>query len=403
MNNKKLLAGVAIVLALIALQSLAVHNAFTSRVLGGNDFYPRWAGARALLVEGRNPYDPSVTEEIIAVMDPQRKGLNSFSFAYPLHVIFVMGPLAYLPYEWAIAIWMVIIQWMAIGTMAIFLLKERWLPSPAGLLGLLLASILFYPVARSMILGQFTLHVTFFVMAALLALRHRRDGLSGIFLAATSIKPQMVLLVIPWFLLWALKERRTRLILGFVGSGVGLLLASMAILPRWPISFLQDLRRYSSLASGKEPLAVMADLILPGGSPWLRYALALLLSGALLYTWWRGLRNERDLNTVLHWTIAVNLLVLFQTGTTNQTLLLIPLLAWLAAVRTRWKWWVIGLAVILVYAAIWLLFLETIQGDYENPLLLLPLPILTLLVLAAQEARLHYRPALKSTGQTIRD
>jgi len=40
---------------LFLLQSYLIYSLFTSKVPSGNDFYPRWKGTRALLMEGRAP------------------------------------------------------------------------------------------------------------------------------------------------------------------------------------------------------------------------------------------------------------------------------------------------------------------------------------------------------------
>jgi len=103
---------------LFALESVAVHAFFTARFPGGNDFYSRWAGARALLLEGRDPYSLDVTVEIQAVIgvDPIQEGKGGF--AYPLYVLFLFWPLVYLPYDWTLAIWIMTLQWVAMATVA---------------------------------------------------------------------------------------------------------------------------------------------------------------------------------------------------------------------------------------------------------------------------------------------
>ena len=93
-----------LVLALSAIESWAVYRLITSKAPGANDFYSRWAGARAFFVEGRDPYGLDVTAEIQAAkgIDPDLTGKGSFAF--PFHVVFLFWPLAYLPYAWAQAI-----------------------------------------------------------------------------------------------------------------------------------------------------------------------------------------------------------------------------------------------------------------------------------------------------------
>ena len=370
---------------LFVLESVAVHTFFTARFPGGNDFYPRWAGARALLLEGRDPYSPEVTAEIqTAMIGSTQRAKNSFSFAFPLPVVLLFWPLVYCPYDWVQAIWMVTLQWVAVATVVGLLRLEQWRPSPAGLAGLFLGTLLLYPVARTIVLGQFTLHVTLFLVAALLALRRGRDGWAGVWLAATFIKPQMVVFIAPWLVLWALGQRRWRLVRGLLVGGGLLLLASLALFPRWPLSFLEDVQRYSGVAGGRAPLAVLMGLVWPGGPEVVRYGLAGLLLLAMLATWRRGWRDGAELFTrATYWTITISLLVPFQTGTTNQVMLLIPLFAWLRRALKRWdrRWVLVTMGVSGLLVALWALFLSTIKGEWENPVMFLPLPLLCLAVL----------------------
>ncbi len=375
--------------ALFALESMAVHAFFTTRFPGGNDFYPRWAGARALLLEGRDPYSPEVTAEIQAdILGPTREAKNSFSFAFPLPVVFLFWPLVYCSYDWAQATWMVTLQWVGVATVIGLLRLERLRPSPIGLAGLFLGTFFFYPVVRTIILGQFTLHVTLFLVAALWALQHGRDGWAGMWLAATFIKPQMVVFIVPWLVVWAVGRRRWRLVGGLLAGGGLLLLASLALFPRWPVSFLEDVRRYSGVAGGRNPLAVLMGLVWPGGPEAVRYGLAGLLLLAMLTAWRRGWQDDGEsFLRAVYWTIVVSLLVPFQTGSTNQVMLFIPLFAWLHRSLERWgRWWVLmGVSVLLV--ALWALFLSTVKGEWENPVMFLPLPLLSLAVLVGSEVR----------------
>jgi hypothetical protein len=237
-------------------------------------------------------------------------------------------------------------------------------------------------------LGQFTLHVTLFVVLTLLALERDHDIWAGVALACTSIKPQMVIFVAPWLILWAVVQRRWRFLAGLAAGGAVLLLGSLALFPRWPISFLEDVRRYSEVAGGRDPLAVLIVLVRPQGLGVVRHGLAGVLLLAMLAAWRGGWSSsERDFARATHWTIVVSLLVPFQTGTTNQVMLLIPLLAWLTMALRQWRDGPVVFGVVVIELALWGLFLSTIEGDWENPLMFLPLPLLSLIALIGMEAQ----------------
>jgi hypothetical protein len=395
MTKKQWVVALAVVGVLFLAEVAAVRQFFASEVGGVADFHSRWYGARALLLEGRDPYSPEVTAEIVAIRDPEGRQTNSFSFAFPLHVIFVFWPLTYLSYDWTQAFWMVTLQWVTFATAAAVMAMVRWRPSPLGLAGALTAAIIFYPAARTILLGQFTLHVTLFLALSLLALRRGQDGWAGVWLAATSIKPQMVIMVGLWMVLWALVQKRWDFLRGLVLGGLAMLLGSMIWLPRWPISFLEDIQRYAEVASGRNPIEVLIELLWPGVGPDGLSAGYYLMGGLLLaltgLAWYWGLRKGQEVGSeqerfewVFFWTMAVSLLVLFQTGSTNQAVLFIPLALWFWQLLQRWGRLPAIVAAVVVLFGPWLLFLETISGDYEHPMLLLPLPLLCLAVLAGQ-------------------
>ena len=115
-----LLLGLLIVVLFIA-ESIVTYRFFATRVPGTSDFYSRWAGARALLVEGRDPYSLEVTREIQAVIKIDPKLVGKGGFAYPLYTIFTFWPLPHFSYPWAQAIWMVTLQWVALAIVAVLL------------------------------------------------------------------------------------------------------------------------------------------------------------------------------------------------------------------------------------------------------------------------------------------
>lgn len=401
-----------LLIGLFAVESAAVYHLFSSRVPSGNDFYSRWAGGRALLVEGRDPYSLEVTAEIQTAkgIDPRLEGKGSF--AYPLYVLVAFWPLVYMSYAWAQAFWMVSLQWLTLGTALVLARLERWWPPPLTLAVLFAGTLLFYPVTRSILLGQFTLYVTFFLALSLWLLETGHDGWAGICLAAASVKPQLLILIAPWLIIWTVAQRRWRFLGGLVLAGSALFLGSLAMLPRWPISFLEDLGRYSAVAGGSNPLDVLLGLIWPGGPEMLRYVLAGLLLVAMLVTWWQGRHGgRRYFRRALHWTIVVSLLVPFQTGTTNQALLLIPFWAWLRAacapahrslpdrgLTGKQRGAVVAVAVGGLQLSLWALFSSTVTGNLESPVMFLPLPLLSLVVLIAIEVK-RWRMRVRSASR----
>ena len=71
-----------------------------------SDLYPRWLGARELLLHHRNPYGDDITTEIQKgyygrELDPSRPDdpKDRQGFAYPVYVVFLLAPLIGLPFH----------------------------------------------------------------------------------------------------------------------------------------------------------------------------------------------------------------------------------------------------------------------------------------------------------------
>src|SRR5271167_2581954 len=71
-----------------------------------SDLYPRWLGARELLLHHRNPYGDDITLEIQKgyygrALDPARPNdpKDQQGFAYPVYVVFLLAPLIGLPFH----------------------------------------------------------------------------------------------------------------------------------------------------------------------------------------------------------------------------------------------------------------------------------------------------------------
>jgi len=368
------------------LLAYGVYSVFTSQIPRGNDFYPRWRGTRGLVLERKDPYSEEVTLEIQQEMygRPAREDEDQVAFAYPLYVSLLVLPFSFFPYPQAQALWLSALVLLTLATVIMILRTFDWKFSPSGLLALSLWCLLLYPTARSIILGQFTILVLVLVALALWAMQRGWDLLAGCSLALATIKPQMVFLLIPFLLLWALTQSRRRVVSGFIVVMMALLLISTLILPSWIPGFLAGLGHYrlytAKYTGSRSPLEILFASLLPTSiSSWVAIFVSLLLGGYLIYRWWQVTKGREQFWPAIFLTIIVTLLVPVQTGTTNQVLLLLPLIFWLSRWAER-RWVAISLSLILLLGP-WVLFLLTVQGDAEQPIMFPPLPLVALAML----------------------
>lgn len=378
---------VALGLALVVLFALDVWGTYaflTAREPGAYDFTARWAGARAYFLDGLDPYSDEATRRIQQVYygRPAQPGEDQVLFVYPFYTVFLVAPLILLPYAWAAAIWLVLLEFSLVAGLLIVLDLYRWRPPP-GLLALTaLWTVLFYPHGRGIILGQFAIVVFLLLALTLWALGRRRDGLAGVALALTTIKPQVVFLVVLLLLLWAINRRCWRFVGAFASTMGALLGASFLAVPAWVSGFLRQVAAYPAYTPESVPW-FLTHLFIPAlGTPG-EVTMTLALLAGLAWAWWREMHSSW---ASFHWTLGLTLvvsnLVAPRTATTNYIVFLVPLvLLFRHLYRRAGALALVGLQVTLL-VSLWALFLATVDGRQEAPIMFLPLPLVMLLGLA---------------------
>ncbi|MDH4207438.1 MAG: DUF2029 domain-containing protein [Anaerolineae bacterium] len=374
------------IIVVYLLLAYATYSLFTSRIPSGNDFYPRWVGTRAFIMEGKNPYSDEVTMEIQRGIYGRlaREDEDQVAFAYPLYACLLVLPFALLPYPLAQAFWASALILTALGALFVALRTLDWQPSPTGLAGLALFAVLFYPTARAILLGQISIVVLALVVLALWTVKSGHQILAGCLLALSTVKPQMVFLIVPFLLLWAAKRREYKAIAAFFAAMALLLAISWIALPGWIRAFVEGLIAYRSYTSiyrgGASAIGYLVGAILPSSlSTPVTLALSLGMSACLAYTWFAVATGRWHASLAFSLTIVATLLLPGDTGTTNQVLLLLPLFSWLPG-HSKQRW-LAGLIFAALLLGPWVGFFCTVQGDLEHPAMVLPLPIAALLML----------------------
>jgi hypothetical protein len=246
------------------------------RPIGNNsDLYPRWLGARELLLHGRDPYSPQITREIQTgfygrPLDPANPSdpKAQESFVYPLYVAFLLAPTVSLPFPVAAEIfrWILLLSialsvplWMYVVEM-----RARW----QIIVGGMLLAVSSYPSIEEYAQQNLTALVILFLAVAATAAVRNWLILGGFFLALATAKPDITLPVVFWLLLWAAGNReRRRLICAFAASMMMLLAGAQAISPGWIGRFFAAVRDYPSYGTDPSVLQVLfpravADLLL---------------------------------------------------------------------------------------------------------------------------------------------
>ena len=379
------LLALGLMFALALLYVWATYVFFTTRWLGGNDLFVVWRAVRAWLVEGQDPYSEAVTRTVQLEMLGRlaAPGEHQFGFAYPLGIALFIVPLLPVPFPLARAFWMVFLQ----GLVALFVLASAWPRRlrPLELAALVGATLLFYPTARAIILGQPSVLITAAIAVVLWAVRVERDALAGVALGLTTLKPQMSFLFVPAVLLWAWRAGRQRVWWGFGAASAALVLGPALRFPAWPLSFLEAVRAYSAYTGGIQnaPLLILGEWLGPPADTLLWWGGLFLVGGGLVWLHRRTAPDDQGATERLFlWVLVLTTWIAWRTATTNQIVGLLPLLAWWREGLKGRRFWA-AMAVFLVVP--WWVFLATLVGDAEQPAAYLPVPLLSLVVLVAYE------------------
>ncbi len=383
MTFRRALAGALFVLVLYLLLAYGIYTSLTSRVLGANDFYSRWYGARALFLKGQNPYSIEVTQGIqIGMMGrlatPEE---DQVAFAYPLYVAFLVLPLVPLAYAQSQALWMAALILAVIAAVLIILRSYGLNTTPRLLLLVVIGTLFFYPSARAILLGQFAIVSFLFLALAYWEILARHDVSAGVFLALATVKPQTAALLVPLIVGWALLRKRWHLAASAIGTLVALSALACLWVPDWPIEFLRALFNYTGYIRVGAPVQTMLSLILPpefAGPGAVVLGLSLVAIAGIEW-----LRASDDIRSAFNLTALVTACTAVRIGSSDQVLLLFPCLFWLSSIwRTRNR---LGTALAASGLVVipWAIFLGTVRGNAEDPVVTIVLPILTLVLFAA--------------------
>lgn len=374
-----------IILVILIVVGLTWANfQYTNQYPGGNDFLSRWVGTRHFLLNGQSPYSQETTEAIQNMMYGRlaKADEDQVLFVYPMFSIFIFAPFSLVGnYALARALWMTTLELAIIGLAIVSINLSHW-RLPRGLLGIILIfSISWYYGFRPIINGNVGVIIALLIGCIFLALRANHDFLAGMLMAITLVKPQMVVLFIPYVLIWTITHKRWTVFWGFLGSLTILIAVCMLFIKDWIVQNLVQVLSYPSYTLPGTPGAIFAEW-LPGVGKQMGWALTGLLLAVIIWEW--IISRDKDFNW-FYWTanltIVITNLIGVRTATENYIAMLPALILVFYLFDERWR--VVGrvivvISVLALLAGVWFIFFKTlIPGDQpiQSPIMFLILPI----------------------------
>jgi hypothetical protein len=310
----------------------AAHQVIEARSTGwprGNlsDLYPRWLGARELLLHGRNPYSAEVTREIQAgyygrPLDPSRPTdpKDQQAFAYPLYVVFLLAPTVSWPFAQVRLVYGVGLTLLTLATVWWWLRILNWKLTHLATITVALLMLGSFPFVQAYKLQQLTLLVAALLAAAVLFLVRGRPIAAGVLLAVATIKPQLVAPLLFALLVWTTGDWRSRQrwLWSFVATLAALTAAASALLPSWIPRFLAALRAYH-IYTGK---TLGLSSLLPGVLAvvvWAGTAVVFVLG---IWPLRRTPESSPRFGVAIAWVLSMTLLLIPMFAAYNELLLL---------------------------------------------------------------------------------
>jgi len=382
-----------------------------------SDLYPRWLGARALLMDHRDPYSPQVTREIQQgyygrALDPSRPEdpKDRQGFAYPVYVVFLLAPTVSMPFE----VVEIMFRWLLVGltaaTVWMWLRVLGWRPHPATTCILLVLTLGSFPAIQGVKLEQLSLLVCGLLAGCAMLVTSGYLALAGFVLALATIKPQLALPFAGWLAVWAFADWKVRrmLIWGFVATITALVAGGEFLLPGWVGRFREAVAAYRQYTGGAG--SALDVMITPTTGKILTSLIVLgIITACLLVR--RHPAGSMPFVLVSSLVLAATVVTIPTFAPYNQLLLLPAIFLLLRNCEEIWQsGWAQRAAVIICFLTVgwpWLvaasltlvsavLPVEKIESAWQLPLytsLEIPIAVLALLAVYARK---------RLTGQTAR-
>ena len=296
-----------------------------------SDLYPRWLGARELLLHGRDPYSAEVTREIQVgyygrALDGSRSGdpKDQQGFAYPVYVVFALAPTVQLPYELVQRWFFRFLILLTAASALIWLWSLSWWESLSARIVVVILALGNLAVVQGLKLDQMSLLVAGLIAIAFLFLVLDYQVAAGVVLALASMKPQLVILLLVWLGIWMLGDarKRYRWVVSFLVAMAIQIAAAERFLPHWIPRFWQAVKDYKNYTGAISVLEEWTGTLL--GRTLEVMALCLLISLC-----WKERRQPATTSAFARTTSAVlafTLLLIPSDSVYNQVLLIPALL-----------------------------------------------------------------------------
>jgi hypothetical protein len=275
----------------VFLLAFAIHFITANNTLG-SDFATFWIGSKSAVYEGKSPYSAEVIRDsqlfiYHRLADPNE---DQVAFAYPLQAVFVIAPFSWLDIAWAQAFWM--------SLTIITLLTALYIFMPWAKGYIRFTFFFFYPVIFGIILGNFAILFTSFILLFLYLIYIRKSPSKAIqitcaiLLSIIIIKPQFAWGFFLLGFLVSLKNRYWTFLITLFISTISQFILTFIWRPGWPAEWIQILKLYAVYNKVKPTIFIHLERMLPNNLVYPAAGLIILFGITallwIIFSWWKG-------------------------------------------------------------------------------------------------------------------
>lgn len=360
----------------VFLLTILLYFFVTSRYSFGADFSIYWNAGKAVFLEHVSPYSQQVSERIQTALygRPALAGEDQVRYAYPPFSLLVVLPAVWTTFPWANA------YWMALNFILLFFAVKFAFPNLPR--WALLTLVFFFPIPRTLILGQFAL-----MLGACLILVYGligRDRMAsplaqfaaGILLAWVLMKPQLTILFVLFFSLHAFRRRLWSVFYGLILGAAVFGLVSFWWVPNWIAEWRALVVDYVGYVPIKPLFGVYAGwLANPALEAWVSAGILLISGLVALWTlrlWWQN--PGQDVSLLVALAIFGQIISPNPNSMlSDEVIFLLPILIWLADAGAVFRfekhaWWAVFILSVWIVFMVFFAGREPLQAEATLPL-----------------------------------
>lgn len=320
---KPLLFGLAICLSILTFAIFVLPSPLPQD-WPANDFRAYWSATR-LLVQRGNFADASLLYQVEREQTAWREDYPMITWNPPWLLV-ILIPMALVPFANAVWYWLLLSIIMVFVSMVLlwqFVESIEW--STRGWVVLLLA-FTFAPTLVAFLAGQINVLVLVGLTGFLWFSARKHYATAGMLLSLATVKPQLVYLTVPIALLSCIQMRHYRVILGFIGTLIGLTIVVFALRPTFVFDYTATVSEGNLFAWETPTLGGLLDLVF--GWRWAKLMGVLILPLTVMLWWALGrTRNIGSLSgrTLVDVTLICSVITAPFAWSYDFIVLLVPL------------------------------------------------------------------------------